>query len=190
MKKDPAVSFQSKEINLQKRDFLSQFLKSLMHSARIKVLLLFILPVFGFSQNVKIEKSDKYLKDQITSAARNTDVSKIKSLIKDLHPSVYLTGGRINSYGESPISLFTDIESIGLLKTVKIDVSTIEIVTITIKSKDELQSFISLSDFSRFASLKVLHLNVQFECTSEMLEPMIKGDKPTFVLLYSVERPS
>lgn len=189
MKKDLAVSFQSKETNLQKRDALSLFLKSLPHSTRIKVLLLLIVPIFGFSQNVKIESSDKYVKAQVSSS-RNNDVSAIKSLIKDLHPSVYLTSGRINSYGESPISIFTDVESLGLLKTLRIDLSKIEIITITIKDRQELRSIIAINDFSKFSSLKVLHLNVQFDCTTDLLEPMIQGEKPNFVVLYSIEKPS
>lgn len=138
---------------------------------------------------MKIENSDKYVKDQ-TSVSRNNDVSKVKSLIKDLHPSIYLTSGRINSHGESPISLFTDVESISLIKTLRSDSSKIEIVTINIKDRQELRSIIALSDFSKFPSLKVLHLNVQFDCTSDLLEPMIQGDKPTFLVLYSIEKPS
>ena len=189
MKKDQAVSFQSKETNLQKRDSLSLFLLGLPDSTRIKVFLFLILPIFGFSQNVKIESSDKYVKPQ-TSVTRNNDVSNIKSLIKDLHPSVYLTNGRINSYGENPISIFTDVESIGLLKTLRSDNSKIEIVTINIKDRQDLRTVVALSDFSKFPSLKVLHLNVQFDCTADLLEPMIQGDKPSFLVLYSIEKPS
>ena len=189
MKKDQAVSFQSKETNLQKRDSLSLFLLGLPDSTRIKVFLFLILPIFGFSQNVKIENSDKYVKAQ-TSMTRNNDVSNIKSLIKDSHPSIYVTSGRINTYGESPISLFTDVESLGLLKTLRSDISKIEIVTINIKDRQELRSIIALSDFSKFPSLKVLHLNVQFDCTSDLLEQMIQGEKPTFLVLYSIEKPS
>lgn len=190
MKKNLTVSFLPKETNLKKRENLSPILKSLMLSAKIKVLLLFILPISGFSQNIKIENTEKYLNSTAISTSRNNDVNRIKSLIKDLHPAIYFTNRSINSYAESPISVFTDIESLGLLQTVQTDITKVEIVSITIKTKNELRAIISLNYFSRFSSLKVLHLNAQFECTADMLEPMIQGEKANFIILYSVEKPS
>jgi hypothetical protein len=191
MKKNLTVSFLNKETNLQKRDFLSLFLMSRDHLSRIFMLLLLTFSLGGFAQNVKIEKAETYFQSaQLNNANRSNNVSYVKSLVKDLHSSIYLDRGRVNTYGEIPKCLFTDIESISMLKNSRMNLNSIEIITINIKSIEELRSTINLDDFSSISTLKVIHLNVHFDCTTEMLNPMIRGEKSNYLVLYSVEKPS
>lgn len=191
MKKNLTVSFLNKETNLQKRDFLSLFLMSRDHLSRIFMLLLLTFSLGGFAQNVKIEKAETYFQSaQLNNANRSNNVSYVKSLVKDLHSSIYLDRGRVNTYGEIPKCLFTDIESISMLKNSRMNLSSIEIITINIKSIEELRSTINLDDFSSISKLKVIHLNVHFDCTTEMLNPMIRSEKSNYLVLYSVEKPS
>lgn len=191
MKKNLTVSFLKKETKNNQRESYPQFLLSNFRSLRILMLCLLTIPFVSFAQNVKVEKADTYFESaQLNRMNRGISVSYVKSLIKDLHPSIYFDRGRVNTYGESPKCLFTNIESISMLKNSRLELNDIELITIQIKSKEELKSTLNLDDFSILPSLKVIHLNVQFDCTSETLTPMIKSEKSSYIVLYSVEKPS
>ena len=191
MKRNLIVSVAQQETKSKMRENLSQFFLSLRNSMNVKVLLLLVLPLMSFAQNVKIENADVFFKSaQLTNVSRSNEINHIKTLIKDLHSSVYLEKGRVNTYGESPKCLFTDVESISLLKDLRTDLSTIEIVTINIKSQKDLKTIIDLDAFLNYPSIKVIHLNVHFDCTQDMLYPMIKSAKSNYTILYSVEKPS
>lgn len=191
MKRNLIVSVAQQETKSKMRENLSQFFLSFRNSMNVKVLILLVLPLISFAQNVKIENADVFFKSaQLTNVSRSNEINQIKSLIKDLHPSVYLEKGRVNTYGESPKCLFTDVESISLLKDLRTDLSSIEIVTINIKSQKDLTSIIDLDTFLNYPSIKVIHLNVHFDCTADMLYPMIKYVKSNYTVLYSVEKPS
>ena len=151
----------------------------------------FYLTFNFFYQNVKIEKAETYFQSaQLNNPNRSNNVSYVKSLVKDLHSSIYLDRGRVNTYGEIPKCLFTDIESISMLKNSRMNLSSIGIITINIKSIEELRSTINLDDLSSISTLKVIQLNVHFDCTTEMLNPMIRSEKSNYLVLYSVEKPS
>lgn len=191
MKRNLFVSVAKQETKSQMRENLSRFFLSFRNSMNVKVLLLLVLPLISIAQNVKIENADVFFKSaQLTNVSRSNEINQIKSLIKDLHPSVYLEKGRVNTYGESPKCLFTDVESISLIKELKTDLSMLEIVTINIKSQKDLTTIIDLDAFLNYPKIKVIHLNIHFDCTADMLYPTIKSVKSNYIILYSVEKPS
>ncbi|RAR51167.1 hypothetical protein B0I10_101343 [Flavobacterium lacus] len=160
-------------------------------SLKLLVMLFLAFPILGFSQNFKIQNTEDYFKSvQNTEVMKNKSANSIKSLIKDLHPSLYVDNGRVNSYGKNPIVLFVDANSVSKLKELKLEGNQIELVTIKINQKSDLVNLINLDVFQQFSSIKVIHFSLGFDCDVETLTKSVKIDISKYTLLYSIEKPS
>lgn len=157
------------------------------------VMISLLLPFLGFSQDFKIIEVNEYFKRESISESRsiaNASTASVKSLIKDLHPSIYVKNGSVNTYGNFAKVLFVDTQSISRVNDLRLDLSQVELVTVNINKKEELSNSIDLSVFSNHPVVKIIYLKVSFECTVEMLTKMIKSNKTDYTILYSVEKPS
>lgn len=158
---------------------------------KLLVMLFLAFPIVGFSQNFKIQNTEDFFKSvQRSEVSRNNNTRSIKSLIKDLHPSIYVDNGRINTYGKNPVVLFIDAQSISKLKDLNLESSQIELVTIKINQKNDLVHLMNLDVFQQFPSIKVIHFSVGFDCSVETLSNSIKTKDIKYTLLYSIEKPS
>lgn len=155
------------------------------------VLMLLVLPFLGFSQDFKLIEVNEYLKrepkKETTSLAGTISV---KSLIKDLHPSIYVNNGSVNTYGKPAKVLFVDTPSISKLRDLNLEMSQVELVTVKINKKEDLSTPVDLSFFSNYPSLRVILIKVSFDCSVDMLNNLIKNNKTNFTVLYTVEKPS
>lgn len=157
------------------------------------VMISLLLPFLSFSQDFKIIEVKEYLKNEQkveTTKAKVDQTTSVKSLIKDLHPSIYVKNGSVNTYGKPAKVMFIDTQSISSVRDLNVDMSKVEIVTVKINKKEDLSSPIDLSVFSNYPSIKIIHLAVSFDCTVDMLTNLIKNKKTDFTILYSVEKPS
>ncbi|PKP14839.1 MAG: hypothetical protein CVU07_12825 [Bacteroidetes bacterium HGW-Bacteroidetes-23] len=155
------------------------------------VMISLLLPFLGFSQDFKIIEVNEYLKRESMSESRSiAKTISVKSLIKDLHPSIYVNNGSVNTYGKPAKVLFVDAKSISKVRDLNLDMSQVELVTIKINKKEELSTPIDLSIFSNYPTIKVIYLTVSFDCTVDILNNLIKTDKTEYTILYSVEKPS
>lgn len=158
------------------------------------VMISFLLPFLGFSQDFKIIEVKEFLKNEQKMESAKAKVDKttsVKSLIKDLHPSIYVKNGSVNTYGKPAKVMFIDTQSISRVRELNVDMSQVELVTVKINKKEDLSTPIDLSMFSNYPAVKIIHLFVSFDCTVDMLNNLIKNSKATdFTILYSVEKPS
>lgn len=155
------------------------------------VMISLLLPFLGFSQDFKIIEVKEYLKRESMAESRSiARTTSVKSLIKDLHPSIYVNNGSVNTYGKPAKVLFIDTQSISKLSELKPDLSHVELVTIKINKKEELSFPVDLSAFSSYPAVRVIYLSVSFDCSVEMLYNLIKSNKTEYTILYSVEKPS
>lgn len=152
-----------------------------------------LLPFLGFSQDFKIIEVKEYLKNEQKMESAKAKVDKtasVKSLIKDLHPSIYVNNGSVNTYGKPAKVLFVDIPSISKIRDLNVDLSQVELVTVKINKKEDLSVPVDLSIFSKYPTIKVIYLTVSFDCTVDMLTNLIKNNKTGYTILYSVEKPT
>ncbi len=155
------------------------------------VMMSLLLPFLGFSQDFKIIEVKEYLKsEQKTESARVTMTTSVKSLIKDLHPSIYVNNGTVNTYGKSAKVVFTDPQSVSKLKDLKLDMSQVELVTIKINKKEDLLNPVDLTVLSEYPTVKTIFLSVSFDCSVESLYALIKNNKTGYTILYTVEKPT
>ena len=155
------------------------------------LMLLLVLPFLGFSQDFKLIEVNEFLKKEpkkeSTSLSRTISV---KSLIKDLHPAIYVNNGTPNAYGKPAKVLFVDTQSISKLRDLNVDMSQVELITVKINKKEELSVPVDLSQFSNYPSVRTILIKVSFDCSIDMLNNLIKNNKADYTLLYSVEKPS
>lgn len=169
----------------------AQIKQSKNHSLILIVLMMLVLPFVGFSQDFKIVNVNDFFKaEQQLESARSSNSTTIKSLIKDLHPSIYVTNGLVNSYGKSPKVLFIDTKSISKLNELKLEMNQVELVTVKITKKEDLLAPIDLDIFSGFPSVKVIYLTVSFDCTVDMLYNLIKTNKSKYTIIYEIVKPT
>lgn len=158
---------------------------------KLLVMLFLAFPIVGFSQNSKIQNTEDFFKSlQKSEVSKNKSTNSIKSLIKDLHPSIYVDNGRVNTYGKNPIVLFVDANSILKLKGLSLESNQIEVVTIKINQKSDLIHLMNLDVFQQFPSIKVIHFSVGFDCSAETLSNNVRIQNSNYTLLYSIEKPS
>ena len=70
MKRNLIVSVAQQETKSKMRENLSQFFLSFRNSMNVKVLILLVLPLISFAQNVKIENADVFFKSaQLTNVS-------------------------------------------------------------------------------------------------------------------------
>lgn len=166
--------------------------KSIKSSLVLIVMISLLLPFLGFSQDFKIIEVKEYLKSEqkMESAKVGIKTTSVKSLIKDHHPSIYVNNGSVNTYGKPAKVLFVDTPSISKIRDLNLDLSQVELVTVKINKKEDLSVPVDLSIFSKYPTIKVIYLTVNFDCTVDMLTNLIKNNKTGYTILYSVEKPT
>lgn len=160
-------------------------------SLKLLVMLFLAFPIVGFSQSFKIQNTEDFYKDaERVEIVKSKSTSSIKSFIQDLHPSIYVDNGRLNSYGKNPKVLFIDVKSLSTLRNLKLEGNQIELVTIKISQKSDLMNLMNMDMFQEFPSIKVIHFSIGFDCNVETLIKSVKMEKANYTLLYSIEKPS
>jgi hypothetical protein len=118
----------------------------------------------------------------------NSEAARIKSLVKDSHPAVYVESGVVKRFGDQPVSLFTNVRSMGILRThgAEVPKSDIEIVTIKISNASELSSGIDLSLFSDFPNLKYIYIVSGMNSTPSQIINAIHNNNPNYSVFYDI----
>ena len=116
--------------------------------------------------------------------------ARLKTLVRDLHPAVYINEGVVKVREVSPTTLFTDVTSIESIGALAFPSSKIEVVTILIENAEQLSGHIDLSKFSGYGRLKYVHVKSSVDCDTSDLFKMLKNIDAQYRILLTVERPS
>lgn len=149
-------------------------------------ILLLIATVGGYAQNNRVMQVNDFLNSQI-SASNTETISKLKSYLEDLKPSIYVNNGVVGKKTERPLCLYTDFKSIRSINSIVSDNKSIEYVSIKVKSKSDFVSPIDLSYFSEFSNLKYIVLVFEFEVSRTAAETSATKVSENQSVLYKVE---
>ena len=126
---------------------------------------------------------------RVTSSDASTiNVQRLKNLVTQVQPSIYFEDGVVNTYGDLPTNLFTDLLSIGRVDNPVIAKQNIEIATIVINSVNELNSTIDLSAFSNFPNLKYIYFKTKLNTTSANIASHIINYDNRFNIVYKIDK--
>lgn len=146
----------------------------------------------AFSQEIGFKTAKNFIAEESNQMNKQSEgvTTSSKSLLEDLHPSVYLENGLVKNYGSNPKCLF--VNSIANLSNVAnpFTKTFIEIVTIKINAISDLSQQLDLSVFSEFPSLRIIYVVVPFDCNVSQLNSFIQNQTTNYHLVYTIENPS
>lgn len=118
--------------------------------------------------------------------AANTQAARVKSLIRDAHPTAVFQSGALNLHdGNQPVRLYTTVSQLPAIQSGVSGLSTdaIEIVTLKITSAQQL-SGIDLSAFNGFSSLKYIYIASDVEVTPQSIGSALINNNGTYGIFY------
>ena len=139
----------------------------------------------------KILHVDQYIaskKQQIKNAV-GTQL-RVEKLIYDVQPAVYFKNNVMKLYGEQPVSLFTDIKSLGAINATSFVKNNIEIVTIKIENASDLNLIINLNLLSEFPNLQYIYIISNVKCTESQIINLVKSENPKLDVFFNIEKNS
>lgn len=122
------------------------------------------------------------------SLANSLNVQNVKSLIYNTQPSIYYFSDVEKIFGEKPKNLFTNFNSLNNLNTAISLKNNIEIVTIKLENKNQLNSTFNLELFSSFKNLKYIYILSTFDTNAQAISNMIIGINEKYSVFYNVEK--
>lgn len=123
----------------------------------------------------------------------------LRTLLDDLHPTLYLSDGKTKKIGDTPVVVECDAESISLLSEENTDYSNVELIRLNIESSSENPK-IDISRLKSFQSLRYILLLYTYDvcgqhndnCLSEITKSSITGteNESKITVLYSLAIPN
>jgi hypothetical protein len=118
------------------------------------------------------------------------EASHIKSLVIDLHPTVYV-GDVVKASGESlPVRADVKAGAVSKLSIENALFERVELITIRINSIADLSASLDLSAIQGFTSLKYVRILCSFEFDAEQLDAIVTGNTTGIKVFYSISIPS
>ena len=123
-----------------------------------------------------------------TSGATTLDIDQVRNLVMEVQPSIYFNSGVVNTYGDAPKNLFTDLVSLNQVDNSIALKSGIEIAIVRIHNTNELNSTIDLSVFSNFPNLKYIYFITNVDTTGQNIASNIINYDSRFNIFYKIEK--
>ena len=157
----------------------------------ITCLFVFVSYVVTAQENSKIIEFSQLSPENTSkqNQASNIDAKKVKSLIVDLHPSVYLENGEINFYSQKPTTAFLDLKA--MASPIKRDAKfeSVEFVSIRIDQRNAI-SGIDLSKLEVFPNLKYIFFACSTDCNESQIKNKLTGLNNDYIIVYKSENQS
>ena len=128
-----------------------------------------------------------------SSAALNNDSDRFFEIVNVLLPTVYVSKGAIVKVsGEgAPVKMnFSDANTTTVLNSVNKLFSSIELVSIMLKNKNDINKAIDVSLLKGFDSLKYIYIKSYFECSESEIRSFLRGTPEGITIYYIMTNPS
>jgi hypothetical protein len=156
--------------------------KNIFHKGIFSILLC-LLSTISFAQT---EDVDSYLSN-LGNSGQESKLTHLKHLLYDLQSAVYSSStGEINTYGEDPTALFSNINSLNNLNSSITAKDNIEIATVKIENSFDLNKSIDLSNFSGFEKLQYIFIISEVQTSPTVINNLIKNNSSKYVLIYKI----
>lgn len=148
-------------------------------------LFLFLSILFLSSNQVAAQEYDIYELEKenpaVSKSAEKVDKSKNRTefynLYQNLHTTIYVSNNKVDKvYGKGDIKRITlsDSNSFAFLKTDDYQFKEVKLITVKLKSKNNLNQVLDLRDKPHFVKLKFIFLKCYFKYTDEDIQNFIK----------------
>jgi hypothetical protein len=134
---------------------------------------------------------DFYFDNAKKSTASNVaklNAQNLKTLTTNVQPSVYCHSNTVNTYGDMPVNLFTDMNSFAQVDNLVTLKNNIEIVIIKIDNASQLNSSINLALLSNFKKLKYIYIASSIDISSSEIVNMITNYDEKYSIFYKTDK--
>jgi len=145
-----------------------------------------VAPAFT-AKEVKLFVSDLKMLEQ-NSTLSFSNAKNVENLVNNVQPSIYFYSGVVNTYGDRPSKLYTNVPSLSRLKNQNLLNNNIEIVEIKIDNLSDLNSKIDLSLFSDFEKLKYIYILSSITITEQNISNLILNYDEKYSIFYKIEK--
>ncbi len=126
---------------------------------------------------------------KVTATAGNKlNGENLANLTTNVQPSVYCYNNAVNTYGDKPVDLFTDIHSLSQLDNLVTLKNDIEIVIIKIDNAAQLNTTINLALLSNFKKVKYIYIVSSVTTTSNAIAAMITNYNEKYSVFYKIDK--
>jgi hypothetical protein len=139
--------------------------------------------IIEFQQKNEISKSN---------SSKNNSRKRFYDLAFNLHPTHYIENGTLKStynFGNPIKMTFEDSKSLSWLKNINSKKSSLELITINLNGRNDLNNKIDLTSDNDFPNLKYVFIKCTFNCTENDIEEFIKVNS-TVRIFYTIQKPS
>lgn len=138
-----------------------------------------ILETKSFLSNLRIRERN--------SGATYSNAQHIETLLAKIQPSVYYYSGIVKTYGEKPVCLFTDVQSMNRIAGQTIPRNNIEMAKISIKSQSDLNAAIDLSQFAEFKNLRYIQIISRVPATEQAITNMVRNNEGKYSIFFKIQ---
>jgi hypothetical protein len=126
------------------------------------------------------------------------EAAHLQSLVKNIHPTAYLSQGEITTYGEgAPVVAICDAASINMLYGNEPFISQIELIRVSANSMSDLPASIDLNQLEGLTDMKYLYVVFEYDacggsadgCLASILEGIIQGTSSQITVIYRLSIP-
>jgi hypothetical protein len=142
------------------------------------------------SDVVTVTNIDSYFDTAKKSTASNVaklNAQNLKTLTTNVQSSVYCYSNTLNTYGDEPVNLFTDMNSLAQVDNLVTLKNNIEIVIIKIDNASQLNSSINLALLSNFKKLKYIYIVSSIDISSSEIVNMITNYNEKYSVFYKID---
>lgn len=125
---------------------------------------------------------------EISARSSYSNARRVETLLTQVQPSSYAYSGTVKNYGEKPVCLFTDIQSLRSLNDPIILRDHIELITITVKSQSDLNTTIDMNNLSEFKKLKYVQIVSTVPTTEPIISKMIQNNDEKYNVFYTIQK--
>jgi len=122
------------------------------------------------------------------SAGTKLNARNLRNLTTNVQPSVYCNNNAVNTYGDKPVDLFTDLHSLSQLDNLVSLKNDIEIVIVKIDNAAQLNTTINLALLSNFKKLKYIYIVSSVPTTADALASMITNYNEKYSVFYKIDK--
>jgi hypothetical protein len=122
------------------------------------------------------------------SPGTKLNAQNLKSLTSNVQQSVYCYSDTVNTYGDKPVDLFTDVHSLAQVDNLVTLKNNIEIVIIKIDNASQLNATINLAMLSNFKKLKYVYIVSSVNTTADVIANMITNYNEKYSIFYKIDK--
>lgn len=139
------------------------------------IILLILIPSTSFAQKYEIFELNHILNTNNKSQSKTEpiDVERLRSLVYDLHPTVYFEDQQVKQYGEGKIvkaEVYPD--SYSLLQDINSQYNSVEVLIFKNDEGFLPNIAFDIAKFKSFESLKYIYLNCTSNCSQSQIQQM------------------